>query len=91
MHVRKFTTSVGFIPWNYRRSDPGLVSLLKSNSKRFSIAIHGCDHTNAEFGTTDASALDWLARTAASRMELHKQKHRLDYDKVMIFPQGVFF
>jgi hypothetical protein len=90
MHIRKFTTNVGFIPWNYRRSDHAVVSLLKSNLDKFSIAVHGCDHTRAEFGTISASVLDWLAKTAKSRMELHKERHHLDYNKVMIFPQGIF-
>jgi hypothetical protein len=67
-----------------------VVNLVKSNSSRFSIAVHGCDHTRAEFGSSNGSVLDWLARTASRRMESHKQRHRLDYDPVMIFPQGIF-
>jgi hypothetical protein len=90
MEAAKFTTNVGFIPWNYRRSNSKVVSLVKSNSARFSIAVHGCDHTRAEFGSSNGSVLDWLARTANRRMESHKQRHRLDYDPVMIFPQGIF-
>jgi hypothetical protein len=90
MRAVNFTTNVGFIPWNYRRSNPSVVNLVKSNSARFSIAVHGCDHTRAEFGSSNGSVLDWLARTASRRMESHKERHRLDYDPVMIFPQGVF-
>jgi hypothetical protein len=90
MEAAKFTTNVGFIPWNYRRSNSKIVNLVKSNSARFSIAVHGCDHTRAEFGSSNGSVLDWLARTANRRMESHKQRHRLDYDPVMIFPQGIF-
>ena len=90
MRAANFTTNVGFIPWNYRRSNPAVVNLVKSNSARFSIAVHGCDHTKAEFGSSNGSVLDWLARTANRRMESHKQRHRLDYDPVMIFPQGIF-
>lgn len=85
-----FAINVGFIPWNRRRSDPKIVSLVKSNSDRFSIAVHGCDHTRAEFGSTNEATLEWLASTAGSRMDSHKQRYELDYDRLMIFPQGIF-
>ena len=67
-----------------------MVNLVKSNSDRFSISVHGCDHTKAEFGSTNPSTLEWLTDTASRRMEAHREKHRLAYDPVMIFPQGVF-
>jgi hypothetical protein len=88
--TRDFTANVSFIPWNYRRSRSSVVKLVKSNSDRFSISVHGCDHTKAEFGSTNPSTLEWLAGTANRRMESHREKHSLTYDPVMIFPQGVF-
>ena len=90
MRAVNFTTNVGFIPWNYRRSRRAIVNLAKSNSDRFSIAVHGCDHTKAEFGSRNESVLEWLASTANRRMESHKERHQLDFDRVMIFPQGIF-
>jgi len=90
MRGNGFATNIGFIPWNYRRSDPGIVELVKTNSDRISVAVHGCDHTKAEFGTGDVDALNWLAHTAQGRMESHRARHALDYDRIMIFPQGVF-
>ena len=37
--------TVAFIPYNRRRSDRHTVALLHAHSDRFSIAVHGCDHT----------------------------------------------
>jgi hypothetical protein len=55
-----------------------------------SMAIHGCDHTKAEFGSRDAGLLNRLAKTAVERMEKHRDKYGVDYERIMIFPQGVF-
>lgn len=82
--------TIAFIPYNHRRSSPRTVSLLRSNAHRFSIAVHGCDHTGGEFASADA---EWLAGTAAlavERMAVHTALTAMPCDNVMIFPQGRF-
>jgi len=80
----------GLHPYNYRRSDPCTVELLCGHPDRFSIAVHGCDHTGGEFASLDES---WLAGTTAcalERMEDHARRTGMSFDKVMVFPQGRF-
>jgi hypothetical protein len=82
--------TVAFIPFNYRRSNPRTVEMLRAIPDRFSIAIHGCDHTAAEFASGD---LDWLKETTAcalDRMEQHWRDKGMPFDGVMVFPQGKF-
>jgi hypothetical protein len=82
--------TVAFIPYNYRRSDPKTVEILRSHSERFSIAVHGCDHTGGEFASLDQ---DWLAGTADCALELmeaHTGRTQMPFDRVMVFPQGRF-
>ena len=82
--------TIAFIPYNYRRSDPRTVELLRRNSDRFSICVHGCDHTSGEFAGLDEM---WLAGTtsyALARMESHANLTQMTFDNVMVFPQGRF-
>lgn len=82
--------TVAFIPYNHRRSDLQTVSRLRSFPDRFSIAVHGCDHTGGEFQNVDAA---WMAGTTAcalERMEDHTRRTGMPFDNVMVFPQGRF-
>jgi hypothetical protein len=82
--------TVAFIPYNFRRSSHETTELLLHHSQRFSICVHGCDHTAGEFSRLDE---EWLAGTTAcalQRMEAHKSLTQMPYDKVMVFPQGRF-
>lgn len=90
MEARNFTTNIAFIPWNWRRDDPGVVGLFRSHQDRYSISVHGCDHTAAEFGTADVDRLRTKAARAVDRMERHRRRTGLDHDPIMVFPQGVF-
>lgn len=90
MERHRFATSIAFIPWNWRRSDPGVVRLFQQNSARLSICVHGCDHTAGEFGGDDAARVGSLAAEASERMSAHENKTGLVHDRVMVFPQGVF-
>jgi hypothetical protein len=82
--------TIGFIPYNYRRSDPETVALLGRHSDRFSIAVHGCDHTGGEFASLDEAWLTGTAAYALERMQAHTGRTRMPFDNVMIFPQGQF-
>ena len=85
-----FFTTIAFIPWNFKRTDPKIAALLRSRPDRFSIAVHGCDHTGAEFGSDDTTLLNRKVRAALLQMNDHQQTTGLAFDRVMIFPQGKF-
>jgi len=86
----KFSTNIAFIPWNWRRSSPEVVRLFRENPESFSLSVHGCDHTRAEFGSSDRNRLYWKAQQALERMNRHGFNTGIQHDQVMVFPQGVF-
>jgi hypothetical protein len=86
----RFSTSIAFIPWNWRRNDQEVIKLFRDNPESYSICIHGCDHTAAEFGNSDRQRLRAVASEAVRRMSLHERRTGLAHDRVMVFPQGVF-
>jgi hypothetical protein len=90
MKQARFSTSIAFIPWNWRRSDPKVVQLFKDNPDNYSLCIHGCDHTGGEFGISNQRQLRVIAREANRRMSLHEERTGLIHDRVMVFPQGIF-
>jgi len=90
MKQHRFSTSIAFIPWNWRRNDREVVKLFKDNPESYSLCIHGCDHTAGEFGTSDRQRLRGVASEATRRMSLHERRTGLAHDRVMVFPQGVF-
>ena len=85
-----FSTSIAFIPWNWQRSRPAVAGLFRNNPDRYSLSIHGCDHTAAEFGDRDRNRITGKASLAVERMRRHESKTGLGHDRVMVFPQGVF-
>jgi len=85
-----FSTSIAFIPWNWRRSNPKVVKLFKDNPDNYSLCIHGCDHTGGEFGISNQQRLRGITREAMNRMSLHEARTGLAHDRVMVFPQGIF-
>ncbi len=90
MERHRFFSSIAFIPWNWRRSRPDAVRLFRDNPHRFSLSVHGCDHTGGEFGTTDTRVLQTKATLALQRMRSHESTTGIHHDEVMVFPQGVF-
>jgi hypothetical protein len=85
-----FTTNIAFIPWNWRRTSASARELFRKDPGAFSVSIHGCDHTEAEFGETSPSILKSRAQLAQSRMRNHDARTGIHHDPVMVFPQGVF-
>ena len=67
MKRHNFSTNVAFIPWNWRRSAPEVVRLFRENPEHFSLSVHGCDHTRAEFGSPSRQRLYWKAQQALER------------------------
>jgi hypothetical protein len=90
MKRHKFSTNIAFIPWNWRRSAPEVVRLFRENPENYSISVHGCDHTRAEFGSSDRQCLYWKTQRALERMNRHESITGIRHDRVMVFPQGIF-
>lgn len=82
--------TVAFIPYNSKKTDPRTVALARRYAHRFSIAVHGCDHTDAEFASLDEPWLESTAMCALQRMEDHERRTGMPFDNVMVFPQGCF-
>lgn len=92
MQRHTFHTTIAFIPWNYDRSKPDVVSLFQLHPEEFSVCIHGNDHDHREFGTYARNSLtDQIARIKQSvaRMERFHALTNVPYDRFMVFPQGV--
>lgn len=85
-----FCTSIAFIPWNYKRTSPRIAALFRERPDRFSLCVHGCDHTKGEFGKTDLSYLELKVELATARMIEHERRTGIPFDRIMVFPQGVF-
>jgi len=85
-----FSTNIAFIPWNWRRSSSRIAKMFRDHADRYSLSVHGCDHTAGEFGTPDIELLAWKARQAVERMSRHEQSTGISHDRVMVFPQGIF-
>jgi hypothetical protein len=90
MKQHNFSTNIAFIPWNWKRSVPEVVRLFRENPEHFSLSVHGCDHTRAEFGSPGEQRLYWKARQALERMNRHQASSGISHDPVMVFPQGIF-
>src|SRR5262249_21817904 len=73
MDTYEFATTIAFIPWNYKRTCASIARLIKARSDRFSVCIHGCDHTASEFACTDVEQLNTQLRLATQRMRAHEQ------------------
>jgi len=90
MQRHRFTTNIAFIPWNWRRTSRAAADFFRSQPEHFSVSVHGCDHVAEEFGSPSPKALHDRARLAQSRMRNHEIRTGIQYDPVMVFPQGVF-
>jgi hypothetical protein len=90
-HVSESTSAatIAFIPWNARRSEDRTVRLFKE-TPGLSICAHGWEHIHDEFAGLDVADCEWRARSAMHGMRLHKELTGLDFDPVMVFPQGRF-
>jgi hypothetical protein len=90
MEEKRFCTSIAFIPWNYNRTNKDVALLFQEHGDKFSLSVHGCDHTRAEFGSTNKELLQQKANEALKRMMLHQNLSGLPFERVMVFPQGIF-
>jgi len=92
MQKHDFHTTIAFIPWNYDRSKPGVISLFRDHPDRFSIAIHGNNHDHKEFTDYQSKPLDVQVgdiKQSLARMEKFRELTGISYDKVMVFPHSI--
>ena len=92
MEKHDFHTTIAFIPWNYDRSQPEVVSLVRNHPDRFSICIHGDNHDHKEF--TDYRSKSLAAQIVSlkqslARMDRFKTLTGIPYDRVMVFPHSI--
>jgi hypothetical protein len=90
MDAHNFFTTIAVIPWNYNRTDKKIAQLFKRRPDRFSICVHGCDHTEKEFGSKDLKHIDKKVKLATARMIEHEKITGIPFDRNMVFPQGIF-
>lgn len=90
MSEHRFSTTVAFIPHNFRRSSPRAVRLFHEHKDQLSLCYHGNDHTEAEFASADPARLNTMIRNAEARIAAFGRMTELHCDRVMIFPQGKF-
>jgi hypothetical protein len=92
MESHNFHTTIAFIPWNFDRSDSDLVMLFRQYPDRFSVCIHGNNHTHQEFGDYAKNPLaQQIAdiRQGIARMERFRALTGIPYDRFMVFPHAV--
>ena len=92
MEKHNFHTTIAFVPWNFDRSEPQVVSLFHDHADRFSISIHGNNHNHREFGEYGTQPLNRQRdniEQALARMEQFRRVTGLPYDRVMVFPHAV--
>jgi hypothetical protein len=85
-----FASTIAFIPWNYRRTDNRVAQFFRERMDRLSLCVHGCDHTTAEFSSTDLAVLNSKVQLASARMKSLERWNSLSYSNTMVFPQGRF-
>lgn len=90
MDKYNFTTTIAFIPWNWQRTDPRTVAMFYQRPDRFSLSVHGCNHTANEFAARSTALLNSRIKAATQRMECFLQETSVQYGRVMVFPQGAF-
>jgi hypothetical protein len=92
MDKHKFHSTIGFIPWNYDRSEPKVASLVRNHPGRFSICIHGDNHDHKEFTDYQSKSLALQVeelRQSLARMDRFQMLTGIPYDKVMVFPHSI--
>jgi hypothetical protein len=90
MEQHRFTTTIAFIPWNWRRTRSGTVELFRGNPDKLSLCVHGCDHTASELAARSTALLNRRIKVGIERMEGLFQRTSLQADRIMVFPQGAF-
>ncbi len=83
----KFHVTVAYIPWNHWRTNLEGVKLFLDHPHTFGICAHGCDHTKHEFRTTDGPDLLDRCHLAAHRLDEHRKRTKMPWDRLMVCPR----
>ena len=86
----RVTATIGFIPWNWKRTSRGTVAIIQDNLDRLSICMHGCDHYGDEFAIRSIEHLDRKLKIANRRMKSLFERTGLHHDNIQVFPRGAF-
>ena len=92
MQLHHFHTTLAFIPWNFDRSEPAVVSLLRAHPELYSVCVHGNNHDHQEFGpyeTHPRARQVQDIKQGLARMERFSQLTQIPYDPVMVFPHSI--
>lgn len=92
MQEHNFHTTIAFIPWNYDRSEAGVVALFRNYPERYSICIHGDNHDHKEFDDFKSKAFNLqiaAVRQSLARMEEFQRLTGIPYDHVFVFPHNI--
>ncbi len=92
MEKHNFHTTIAFIPWNFDRSEPEVVTLFRAHPERFSICVHGNNHYHREFGDYAINSLQEQVadiKQGVARMERFHALTGIPYDRFMVFPLSV--
>lgn len=90
MREHHFSTTIAFIPWNWRRTREETARMFVQNPQMYSVVVHGNDHTSREFDIRSTEAQGRKIRTATHRMRSHERRTGVQWSPIMVFPQGVF-
>jgi len=87
-----FHVTVAQIPYYYRYADPEVVSILRTNSKYFSLAIHGNNHDGMEFPEyTERPLTDQIddLEQGLARSRVLASRTGIPIDPILVFPHGI--
>jgi hypothetical protein len=90
--LHNFHVTLAFVPWNFDRSQPAMVSLFREHPDRFSVTVHGNNHDHQEFGAYNAHPLQGQVediKQGIARMEKFRELTGIPYDAVMVFPHSI--
>lgn len=82
-----YHVTLAYIPWNYWRNSAAQAQPFIQHSDCFSLCVHGCDHNNNEYGSTDYNQLLAKNRLAIERMNRLRARQGIDFEPVMVCPQ----
>ncbi|MEP7072335.1 MAG: hypothetical protein ABI839_08100 [Verrucomicrobiota bacterium] len=82
-----YHVTLAFIPWNHWRSRAKELQLFLEYSDSFSICVHGCDHTDNEYGLADYEGLLRKNFVGHERMARHARRTGLEAEALMVCPQ----
>ncbi|MBU1053729.1 MAG: hypothetical protein KKC46_07855 [Proteobacteria bacterium] len=96
-----FHATIGFIPYNYQKSYNDVIETFRQCPQNLSIAVHGNNHDFSEFRYNGNTRLadkkisslhpdEKNILQALYRMEKFSRKTGIPFDRVMIFPRGIY-